>query len=114
MKQKTFVVGAVTVLTLLVAAVAGSLLYIGSQAQAIAAQATREFPGDNVEALIAYLNSDTHSLQEKDRAVWSLGRLRDKRALPTLEKLYTGQPCNHDLYICQKELKKAINACKQR
>jgi HEAT repeat protein len=87
MKQKDLVIGALTALTILVLAVAMVFLYIGSQAQAVSAKATNEFPGDNVEALLAYLDSDTHSLDEKNKAVWALGRLKDKRALPDLEKL---------------------------
>jgi hypothetical protein len=79
-------------------------------------QATQEFGGDCVEALIDYVESDAHSLQEKHKAIWALGEIGDPRALPTLERLRTGKPCTkpcrHDQYICQYQLEKAIRFCK--
>jgi hypothetical protein len=41
--------------------------------------------------------------------VWTLGQLRDKRALPTLYKYRTGKSCNHLRSICQYEIANAIN-----
>ncbi len=75
---------------------------------AMCARASREFPGDRVEMLIAYVSTDTHTPREKNRAVWVLGELRDTRALPALEVLLTGRPCDHDREVCQYEVKKAI------
>ena len=75
------------------------------------AQQAHPHPGDDLAALIAYLESDSHSPREKNQAVWALGQLRDSRALPALERYYTGQPCNHDEFICQRELAKAIELC---
>ncbi len=69
--------------------------------------AMREFPGDRVEALVALVESD-RSFGERNRAVWALGQLRDRRALPVLKRYYTGAPCDHARYLCQYELKKAI------
>jgi hypothetical protein len=74
--------------------------------------AMREFGGDEVEALIAFVQSDRHPLRERNRAVWALGQLGDRRALPVLEKPYTGAPCQHDRFLCQRELGKAIVLCK--
>ena len=34
------------------------------------------------------------------------------RALPILEKYHTGKECDHDQYLCQGELEKAIKLCK--
>ena len=75
------------------------------------AQQAHPCPGDDVEALIAYMNSPEHSLRERNLAVWTLGRLQDPRALPALGAVYTGEPCDHDRCLCQYELKKAIKLC---
>ena len=85
---------------------------IGSGVKSICAQAIQKHPSDKVEALIAYINSESHTLQEKNNAIWALGQLGDERALLVLEKLYTGQICDHDRNLCQRELKKAIKLCK--
>ena len=76
------------------------------------AQAAHPHPGDDVAALMAYVQSDQHSLRKRNRAVWALGQARDPRALPALEPFATGGPCNHDRQLCQRELEKAIALCK--
>ena len=86
-------------------------LGIGSHVKPICAEAMREYPGDRIEAVLAYIESDSHSLRERNKAVWALGYLGDKRALPVLKKYYTGPPCDHDKYLCQGELEKAIKKC---
>ena len=75
------------------------------------ARAQREFPGDRVEALMALVDSDRHPFPERNRAVWALGQIADPRALPVLRRHYTGAECQHDKYLCQHELKKAIDSC---
>lgn len=86
-------------------------LGIGSHVKPICAEAMREFPGDRVEAVLAYIESDRHSLKERNKAVWALGYMGDKRAVPVLKKYVTGQPCEHDKSLCQRELGKAIKKC---
>jgi len=85
---------------------------IRSSVKEMSAEATKEFPGDRVEALMKYVNSEDHSLRQRNRAVWALGQIGDKSALPVLEKSYTGGPCDHDHSLCQRELRRAIKACK--
>ena len=77
----------------------------------ISAEATQQYPGDRVEALIAYVKSEDQSLRKRNLAVWALGQIGDKRALPVLNQFYTGGPCDHDHYLCQGELQKAIKLC---
>jgi hypothetical protein len=79
--------------------------------QKISVEATQQYPGDRVEALIAYVKSEDHSLRKRNLAVWALGRIGDERALPVLNQFYTGGPCDHDHYLCQEELQKAIKLC---
>jgi hypothetical protein len=75
------------------------------------AQEAHPSPGDDVTALVAYMNSDGHDLRQRDLAVWTLGRLRDPRALASLQTAYTGEPCDHGGRLCQYELAKAISRC---
>ena len=85
---------------------------IGSSVKDISARATQEYSGDRIEALIAYVQSKKHSLRDRNRAVWALGQMGDGRALSVLEKFYLGELCDHSKFLCQYELKKAINLCK--
>jgi hypothetical protein len=87
-------------------------LVIGSGVRSVGAAALGEQPGDRVAAIMAYADAPAHSLKDRNRAVWALGQLGDPRALPVLEKYYTGQPCDHDRALCQYELKKAIKLCR--
>ena len=41
-----------------------------------------------------------------------LANLGDVRALPVLEKHYTGADCHHRYFPCQYELKKAVTRCR--
>lgn len=66
---------------------------------------------DRIYSMIKYITNNDYSLQERNNVVWAIGRLSDKKALPFLQSLYTGEPCNHSLYLCQYELAKAINRC---
>jgi hypothetical protein len=84
---------------------------IRSGVKKISAEATQQYPGDRVEALIAYVKSEDHSLRKRNLAVWALGQIGDKRALPVLTASYTGGPCDHDYCLCQHELQKAIKLC---
>ncbi len=110
--KKVLGYGALSCFALLLVAFVMICWSIRSSVKEISAEATRQYPGDRIEALIAYVNSDDHSLRQRNRAVWALGRIGDKRALPLLAKSYTGRPCDHDKLLCQRELQKAIRLCK--
>ena len=101
----SFVVGGFVIL--------GVFLYIRKSASNIctSAQEAHPHPENNVAALIDYMNSEQHSLLERNRAVWTLGRLGDSYAQPVLELIYTGDSCSHDSFLCQHELEKAIKRC---
>ena len=71
------------------------------------AQVSHPHPEDDIAALMDYVQSSSHTLRERNYAVWALGQARDKRALPILEKYYTGEKCDHDKKLCQGELKKS-------
>ena len=99
-------------LVLIVALSLGTTWLIASGVHAASDAALLERPGDRVPALIAYLESPGHNLRDRNRAIWALGQLGDARALPVLEKHFTGKPCEHSRALCQAELKKAIRLCR--
>lgn len=75
------------------------------------AQQAHPHPGDDVSALVDFMDSDSHSFRDRNLAIWTLGRLRDTKALSALEAVYTGEQCDHDKNLCQYELEKAIKLC---
>lgn len=76
------------------------------------AQSAHPHPDDDIAALIEYAESDEHDIKDRNHTVWALGQLCDDRALSVLEKLYTGNECDHDKALCQYELGKAVDMCK--
>jgi len=84
-------------------------LAIGGGINAYSQRAQSKFPGDRSEALMAVVDCPDCSLQDRNHAVWALGQLAEQRALPVLQKYYTGMKCDHERFICQSELKKAMN-----
>ena len=85
---------------------------IRSAVKDISAEATKEYRGDRVKALTAYVSSENHSLKKRNRAVWTLGQIGDKSALAVLESFYKGVDCDHEKHLCQRELRYAIYGCK--
>jgi hypothetical protein len=92
-----------------------SLHWISTDVRATCKKA-QQFEGDYIEALIAALESDRLNYKEKNQFIWALGEIGDKRALPILHKLFTGEPCpkmcDSNKNICQYGIKKAIRGCK--
>lgn len=65
-----------------------------------------------VDALVAVVRDESQPLEARNRAVWALGQLGDPRALPALEALHDGVPCDHDERLCQRRLARVIDACR--
>ena len=74
----------------------------------VCAEVRVEHAGDRIEALVSHLNSAQVDLEEKTRAIWVLGELRDERAVPTLQSLHRSERCDHDRFVCQREIRKAL------
>jgi hypothetical protein len=113
MRKKWFKIGLIAVIVLCAAAAGATYWSIQSGlSDAIdMAQAAHPNPGNDVAALVAYVDSDQHDLERRNRAVWALGRIGDPMALLVFEKYYNGAPCDHETRLCQYELAKAINQC---
>lgn len=74
-----------------------------------------EHPGKADDALLEYLADTTKSPMDRTNiAIWTLGQIRSRKALPVLKSLYRNDPeghiCrgHHNSELCQYELHKAI------
>ena len=110
--RKALVYGTLSCLALILVAFVMICFSIRSGVKEISAEATQQYPGDRIEALITYVESENISFRQRNLAVWALGRIGDKRALPVLSEYYNGGPCDHERRLCQGELEKAIKLCK--
>jgi hypothetical protein len=63
------------------------------------------------EALLKAVASEELSFEQRNRIVWTVGRLEIEKALPLLKSFYDENECDHSKRLCQKELKKAIKRC---
>jgi len=71
---------------------------------------------DCVASLMLQVSSTNHTFKEKNTAVWALGQIADKRALPLLKSMYEGVPSHKeplDKAVSQHELEKAIKWCQK-
>ena len=104
------------ILIVLLVCVVGVILFslwIELHIKKVCEMATQKYPGDKVEALMTSVETeeygyDAHLYSKNNHVFWALGQLGDKRALPFLKKLVTGQPCDHETNLCQGEIKEAI------
>ena len=74
--------------------------------------AQQAYGGDCVDALINLLDDDKQSFTARNSAIWALGQLGDERALPVLEKYFSGYEKGREpleAAISQYSLNKAIN-----
>lgn len=85
---------------------------IGADVGDVLQTGRRSFPGNGTDVLVAMLNSNATTLLDRNRAIWAIGQLGDRQALPQLEGLVTGAPCDHAAAVCQYELRKAIRQCR--
>jgi hypothetical protein len=99
-------------LTVVVAIYVGIGVWIGNDVRQVSRTAQSRSTGAPVTALCTLVTDDDVGYELRNRAVWALGQLGDRAALPVLEPLYTGDECRHDSALCQHELRKAIMACR--
>jgi len=91
-------------------------VWIGHEAKRLCQEAKWEYQKtDCIEALIMTLDDENQGYRTRNHAIWALGQFGGSRALPVLEKYYTGNIPNReplDKMISQYELKKAVNLAK--
>jgi hypothetical protein len=84
---------------------------IGYEVKDVCEDAKDSYNANCVESLIMLLDDADQSFRSRNSAIWALGQLGDSRAVPVLERYYTGDiPEKESLSggISQYELKKAI------
>lgn len=79
--------------------------------------AKEKYTGKAEDALIAYLLDSTNSPGDRSHiAIWTLGQIQSKKAVPILNGFYKNDPegktCKgkHNSVLCQYEIYKALNA----
>ncbi len=91
-------------------------VWIGHEAKRLCQDAQWEYhQNDCIIALTQTLDDEKQGYRTRNHAIWALGQFGDSRALPVLEKYYTGvipdrEPL--DETISQYELEKAIQLAK--
>jgi len=99
---------ALALVVLLLLALAGIQASIELGVRDFSRTAMERFPGDRTTALINLVACEECSLQDRNHAVWALGQLREKRALPVLASYKTHRRCDHSSEICQHAIDKAM------
>jgi hypothetical protein len=61
-----------------------------------------------VDALIRLAAAEDAPLPQRNRAIWALGEIGDRQALPALAALHRQEECDHSRLVCQREVRKAI------
>ena len=91
---------------------AGWFLYKVSELRpktaSLRAEVIERYGGDEVLALSQFVDDSNRSLRRRNYVIGMLANLGDIRALPVLEKHYTGKDCNHQVALCKYELEKAV------
>jgi len=109
-KEKLFYLFAIGLSIFLLFFFIGSV-WIGHEAKSLCQNAKWQYGGDCIEALITQLNDEHQGFRARNHAIWALGEFGGSRALPVLQKYYTGNIPDReplDEMISQYELKKAI------
>lgn len=110
--KRTVILTGSTLLILLLTGLISLLIMIGHGIKERINIAKTEHPGKAEDALLAYLADSTKTFNERsDVAVWTLGQIKSRKALPVLKSLYKNNPnyqCNHRTELCQYEIYKAI------
>lgn len=113
--KRVLIISGVVLLFLFIGAVVGVYIWIDQDVKKNIKIAQSQYPGKAEDALIAYLLDTTHSPYDRSSvAIWTLGHIQSKKALPVLKKLYKNDPkgltCKgrHVSSLCQYEIYKAI------
>ena len=114
MKRILFIAG-ISITVLLLCLFLAMRIWIGHGIKDRISIAKLQYSGIAEDALIAYLQDTAHTPQKRsDVAIWTLGQIRSKKALPILKGLYKDDPLgktckgHHNTVLCQYEIHKAI------
>lgn len=110
---KLFYYGASALLALAVLLALGTIGWVRYGVREVCATACQaegfRYPGQQVEALITYVNDERIPLRERNQAVWAMGYIQDARLGAALRGLAQGAgPCDHAHALCRYEVNKAL------
>jgi hypothetical protein len=110
---KALLISGISALSIVLIAFLGLLIWIQIDINYRKLIAHTAFPNEKtkLDSMILYMNDSSKSFKERNNMVWAIGRNANKKALPYLLANYTGNRCDHDAFLCQYELEKAINLC---
>ncbi|MFH0795088.1 MAG: HEAT repeat domain-containing protein [bacterium] len=115
---KVVFIGSVIALVVIAGTVGVTMRKVFYGLASICATARDQFPGDNVEALMALAQSEEAGFRDRNKAIWALGQIGDQRALPLLKRLQSEQAENRDrdpeTGIEAYEVGKAIRHCESK
>ncbi len=117
--KKTILLISGILFTLALAAFVAMYIWIDVDVKNNIQVAKEKYDGKAEDALIAYLLDTSNSPSDRSHvAIWTLGQIHSEKAIPILTGLYENDPegktCKgrHDSVLCQREIYKALNACK--
>ena len=83
----------------------------------IAEEAKAVYGGDHVEALIELVSDETAPFDKRNTAIWALGQIGDRRALPAIRALdtpeYQERPYETSSYIVQEYVDTSIEGIEE-
>jgi len=113
--MRRFIAAALTFFLILLILVSSLYLWIRQDVQNNIEIVERIYHAEGEEALLLFLEDENNSpIDRTHLAIWTLGKLRSKKALPVLKDYYCndkeGLSCKgiHHNKLCQYELYKAI------
>jgi hypothetical protein len=114
-KKRIILAGLATFLVMVLILFSIALWVIYKDVRSTCTAATDSYGGSCITALVTTIESEAEPFKKRNQAIWALGQIGDKRAIPVLKKLYTGEaiekPCNTAKKICQYGVKKALEQC---
>ncbi|WP_340113886.1 hypothetical protein [Maribellus mangrovi] len=106
-RLKIFIIIGFSILLLLFL---GTSFYVEYRVQETCKLALESYPGDKIQALVNVAQSRAECDDEKSRALWAMGQLGAKQALPYLLENYDGiEETNICIYEAQFAIKKIQN-----
>lgn len=115
--SKKILTGAIFILFFFFLTFSFSLVVIRQDVIKICLAARKIYRTNCLDSLILLVKSNNSSFRLKNSAVWTLGQLAEKKALPFLYQVNQSLPeqkkCDYDNYLCQYEVKKAIKWCQK-
>jgi hypothetical protein len=114
--KRTLIIAGSSLAVVIFCFILGVRTWIGSDIKKNISIARQQYPGKAEDVLIAYLLDEHNSPGDRSNvAIWTLGQIRSKKALPVLYKFYKNDPegktCRgrHAYVLCQYELHKSID-----